>query len=259
MTHTDNPIKTNSTGLNNFERIGTVAFATLLAEIITQPICTVKTNYQISKMTTFQTTKYIHNSFGLKGFFMASKPAIISQILSTTSKFTIYEKLKEHRHTEKNDLFNNSINGIISGIIGCTITHPVDVWKNFNQRGQSMTNYLKSSVKTNTLIPSLYRGYSGSLGKNIILYSSLFPLNDYFKDKFGSTMISAPLTTIIMCMVLQPIDYYKTVVMAGQKPTNFFRGTHLIIGRSIPHFFLTMYLTEIFRDKIIQNNTNNLI
>lgn len=236
--------------MSNIKKMSTTALATLFAEILTQPICVVKTNYQISKMTTLQTIKHVYNNFGLNGFFMASYPAVISQVVSTTSKFTIYEKLKQYRQTNPDDVFNNSINGVIGGIIGCTITHPIDVWKNFNQRGKSIVDYFKISLATKTLISSFYVGYLGSLGKNIVLYSALFPLNDYFKNKFGSVMISAPVTTITISLILQPMDYYKTVVIAGHKPTHYFRGLHLIMGRSIPHFFLTMQLIEFFRDKI---------
>lgn len=229
-------------------KMTTTMLASFFAEIITQPICVVKTNYQTTNMTTKQTVKYVYDNFGLKGFYMASIPAVVSQIASTTFKFTIYENLRMYRETKSADIYNNSINGMIGGIVGCTIVHPIDVWKNFNQRGKSIIEHFNSSIKSNKLIRNFYAGYPGSLGKNILLYSMLFPLHDYLKHKFNNNMISAPLTTIIVSVVLQPLDYYKTVVIAKQNPTHFYRGFHLTISRAIPHFFITMQLIDLFRE-----------
>lgn len=234
---------------NKTNLIFITAFSTLVAELLTLPICTIKTNYQTSQMTTIRTIKHIYSNYGLKGFIMASNPAIISQMVSTTSKFTIYEQMKKIRKTNEKNIFDNAINGMIGGIIGCTITHPIDVWKIYNQRGESIKDLYSKSIKENNLIKNFYSGYTGSLSKNIILYSMLFPLNDYFKNKFNNIFISAPLTTICISTVLQPFDYYKTVVISGQKPQYFFRGMHLMVARSIPHFSLTMFLIDFFRNK----------
>ena len=219
---------------------------TLIAEIITLPICTIKTVYQNNKSFTFSSTvRYIYEMNGMRGFLSASIPAVISQIVSTSSKYTIYEKLKDIRHTETSNIYSNSINGAISGILGSILTHPVDVWKNFNQRGQLYYRHLKSftSVKE-ILTKGLYVGYVGSLSKNIVLYSMLFPLNDFYKSKFDSIYISAPLTTLTVSMVIQPFDYYKVVKMAGNRPSHPFRGFNLMIARSIPHFMITMIVTD---------------
>jgi hypothetical protein len=93
---------------------------------------------------------------------------------------------------------------------------------------------------------TFYAGYGGSLGKNIVLYSSLFPLNDFYKSHFDSIFISAPLTTLSVSVLIQPFDYYKAVKMANNNiGKNYFRGFHLMVGRSLPHFLITMYLTEL--------------
>lgn len=230
------------------------SLATMIAEIITIPICTVKTNYQNNKNHNIHSVvKEIYQKNGAKGFFAASTPAIISQVLSTSIKFTLYERIKSIRGTEKKDLLNNSINGMVSGILGSLVTHPVDTWKVFNQRDQSYSHHIKSltnsSNKTKVkdlVVKGLYPGFTGSIGKNIALYSTLFPINDFYKSMFNSTYISAPLTTLTVSLFVQPFDYYKVVKMTGGQPTYFFRGFWLMLARNIPHFTITMVLTDYF-------------
>ena len=231
------------------------ALGTLVAEISTLPICTVKTIYQNNpQFTTKSTIQNIYNMNGLRGFFSASIPAISGQVLSTSSKYTIYETIKKYRKTEKSNLLDNSINGLMSGIIGSILTHPIDCWKNFNQRGENYTKYLGNILRQESFLEfikkGLYKGYSGSIGKNVALYSSLFPLNDFYKSHFDSTLISAPLTTITVSLIVQPFDYYKVVVMAGNKPSKPFRGLGLMMARSLPHFAITLYVTELLLNKM---------
>ena len=235
------------TEINVKNKLLSTSFATLIAECATLPICTAKTVYQNNNLTTINTIKLIYNQNKIKGFFFASKPAFLSQILSTTSKFTIYEYIKNTRKTSKDDIINNSINGGISGILGSLLTHPIDVWKNFNQRNENYIKFLQN--KSIPLIKKLYPGYSGNISKNIVLYSSLYPIHDYYNNYFDSYLISAPLTTITVSFIVQPFDYYKTIKMAGSKPKNFFRGFHLMLLRSLPHFMITMYLSNLFYNK----------
>ena len=237
----------------DYNKIISISSATFIAEITTLPICTIKTIYQNNTdLNTRQTIQKIYSENKLKGFFNASKPAIISQIISTTSKYIFYKKIKDIRNTNSNDLINNSLNGALGGVLGSLITHPFDVWKNYNQRNLNYWIFLKNNnINFKTFITKkIYPGYLANIYKNILLYSFLFPLNDFYKNKFNSIFISAPLTTLTVSIIIQPIDYYKTVKMAGNKSSNFFRGLHLMIARSIPHFLITMILTDIFYDKL---------
>jgi hypothetical protein len=230
---------------------------TLMAEIATLPACTVKTIYQNNKNLTIpQTFESICKTQGIKGFFAASNPAIITQVLSTSSKFTLYEKIKQVRKTSNSNVLDNSINGVISGLVGSLITHPFDVWKNFTQRNENYWTHLKntSGSVTHLVKSGLYPGYTGSIGKNIALYSALFPLNDFFKSKFDSIFISAPLTTLTVSLIVQPFDYYKVVKIAGNKPSQPFRGFTLMLARNIPHFTITMCVTDWISKYLINKN-----
>lgn len=219
---------------------------TLSAEILTLPICTIKTVYQNNPQykSIECAIKDIKFKSGYKGFIQASPHAILSQLVSTSTKYTFYHKIKEFRQTESNDIMSNSINGLVGGILGSIFSHPIDVWKNYTQRNEYFN--------WKTVNPQLYyQGYMASIYKNAVLYSCLFPLYDYYKSKFDNILISSILTTISVSAIIQPFDYYKTIKMAGNdvkftKSTifQFRRGFNLLLLRSIPHFFITMAITE---------------
>ncbi len=213
------------------------------AEILTLPICTVKTVYQNSNETIANTIKQIYYKNGYIGFFQASLPAISSQIISTSSKYYFYNLIKEKRGTDSKDIISNSINGALGGILGSLFSHPFDVSKNYIQRNEK----IKINIKT------LYQGYSASILKNIVLHSTLFPVYDYYKIKFDNQILASICTTITCSLIVQPVDYYKTVMMTGNNFTDFknpYKGFSLMLSRSIPHFMLTMCITEYIK-KII--------
>jgi hypothetical protein len=216
---------------------------TLTAEIITLPICTIKTIYQNNpNITINETIKMIINKSGYKGFIQASPPAIIGQVISTSTKYSFYNYIKNIRQTNSTDLMDNSINGMLGGILGSLFSHPIDLWKNYSQRNEAFP--------WKCLNPKFYyQGYSASIYKNLVLYSCLFPIYDYYKVKFDSIYISSILTTLTISTIIQPFDYYKTVKMAGTnnsalKLSSFSRGFGLMLARSIPHFCITMCITE---------------
>lgn len=217
---------------------------TLTAEILTLPICTIKTVYQNNMSITLgQTITNIIQKSGYKGFIQASLPAILSQVISTSTKYSFYNYIKNKRATDSSDIINNSLNGMLGGVFGSMFSHPVDVWKNYSQRNEKFP--------WTSFNPKIYyQGYSASIYKNIVLYSCLFPVYDFYKIKFDSVYLSSIATTLTVSIIIQPFDYYKTVRMTGiitkehLEIKNFFRGFNLMLFRSIPHFLITMVITE---------------
>jgi hypothetical protein len=211
------------------------------AEILTLPICTVKTIYQTqttSKLTPLQIIINLYQTKGIKGFFEASTPAITSQVLSTSSKYYLYHTIKNYRQTADSDIISNSINGALGGLGGSVLSHPFDVWKNHLQRGQKLLNL---EIRT------IYSGYSGTIAKNILLYSLLFPVYDFYKLHLTNPFIASTLTSFTCSLITQPLDYYKTVLMSGHKFigwTNPYKGYSLMISRTIPHFIISMTITD---------------
>lgn len=85
-----------------------------IGEMITLPLCTIKTNHQVENNKYLKDTiQKIYKKYKFSGFYQASIPAIISQVLSTATKYSFYRYLSEIRHTDKNDILQNSINGVV--------------------------------------------------------------------------------------------------------------------------------------------------
>ena len=79
--------------MSSIDRVVNSAIATGVAEIVTLPICTLKTVYQNTSSVSFvESAKKIYITSGIKGFYKASVPAIMSQMFSTSSKYAFYRK-----------------------------------------------------------------------------------------------------------------------------------------------------------------------
>jgi len=237
------------------------SIGTAIAEIITLPICTIKTNYQthLHYKSVFDVYNNIKMTRGFYGFYDASVYAILSQIVSTATKFTFYNLIKNYRHTKSSDLLNNIANGAIGGGIASVFSHPFDVLKIYRQNGASF-------VKDFTLFgPSLmYRGWSKSLTKNISITALVFPLYDFANSKVNNPMIAASMTALFPTLIIHPIDYLKvrhisTSISLEQRlypkfnnardfVKNYYRGLHINLMRVLPHFVITMTITEYLRN-----------
>ena len=99
----------------NYKNLLASSFGTAIAEIITLPLCTSKTYYQTNLEYNSIKDVYIkiYKTKGIFGFYNASFPAISSQIINTTTKFTFYHFIKNQRKTTDKDLFNNIFHDIM--------------------------------------------------------------------------------------------------------------------------------------------------
>ena len=100
---------------------------------------------------------------------------------------------------------------------------------------------------SNFRIKTLYSGYSGTIAKNILLYSMLFSVYDFYKLHITNPLIASIFTSITCSVITQPLDYYNTVLMTGNKFAgwgNPYKGYSLMISRTIPHFMISMTITD---------------
>lgn len=223
--------------------------ATLVAEIVTLPICTIKTNYQNTTGTSMiATIKSIYARQGLKSFFNASAPAIVSQMFSTMAKFTLYQYLQDSKFLEiKQSKFLDSMkNGITSGILSTTVTHPLDVIKVAWQMNTPLRPQLQQ------LGPSIfYRGYSKTLSKIAVSSALFFPIYDQCQRYINNSFLASIISAVISTTVMQPLDYMKTRHVAGlpcwhgHNISSYYRGLSLNLMRIVPHFTITMTLINL--------------
>uniref|UniRef100_A0A6C0CBP1 Mitochondrial carrier protein n=1 Tax=viral metagenome TaxID=1070528 RepID=A0A6C0CBP1_9ZZZZ len=229
----------------------TSMLAASIAEIVTLPICTIKTIYQtnLNYISIRGVAWDVYRFRGIAGFYNSSGWAILSQTMSSATKFTAYSYLQTYRETQKRNLLGNMINGMISGIISTMFVHPIDVVKVHKQNNFNFLKELK------LVGPKLfYRGGSKSLTKNIVLTSLLFPLYDFYKYHIDNIYIASACSAITSSLILHPIDYLKIRQISDQQlyPKDsgiryYYRGFHINLMRVIPHFMITMVCIEYFR------------
>lgn len=227
--------------INN--NIISAALGTTVAEIITLPVCTIKTNYQNTNSNSiYNTIHQIYIRGGIRAFYNASIPAIFGQVFSTTSKYTIYRYLDSNIDYP---IKNKFLNGITSGVIASLVTHPLDVIKIHIQMNESIYQHLQKDG------PSiLYRGYSKTLIKIATSSSIFFPIYDTLQNRINNPSLSSMMSGFIASLIMQPIDYLKTRHMAGLSLYNgyniltYYKGLTLNMMRIIPHFVITMNIIE---------------
>lgn len=223
-----------------------ISLGTCMAELATIPICTIKTNYQTNmhNKTIPSTIAHIYKTRGWVGFINASHIAVISQIVSTSVKYTSYEKIKNIRGSD-NTIGNNIVNGCVAGIIASFFSHPLDTLKIHQQSDIAISPRLNSDG-----LRLLYRGFSKTIIKNILMTGSILPLYDMYKSFTGIPLVSAMLTTTTVTLFLQPIDFLRVRHIAGKSLflgydiRNYYRGLSINYIRVMPHFAITMTVTE---------------
>ena len=234
-----------------------------IAEIITLPICTTKTRFQtnLEYKSINSVVKDIYKSEGLRGFYRSSFPAILSQILSTSFKYTVYQSLK--KYNDSNTFTANAINGLFGAFLTSLITHPIDVIK-VNQQMNTFVpkRYIQGGIS------AWYKGYSKTITKNAfgaVLYLPLYDkINFHLKNPFFSSFY----TSIIATIILHPIDLFKVRHVGNQKNIyminesvqqqnaksnpyfkRVFRGLNLNLLRVVPHFTIAMTIAEEIRKR----------
>ncbi len=222
-----------------------------ISEFVALPICTVKTIFQTSEVKKYNRMQDVVSDVlrerGIKGFYYATLPAVLSQVASTSSKYTLYHLLKSYRQTKDTDFLNNAINGSMSGVCGGLLTQPIDVWKTHWQTNKSIINSIQQNGSH-----ILYNGYQQSIIKNVGLYSMLFPLYDFYKSFFHLNSFAAScLTSLSTTTLLQPVEYYRVNKMAGNKIKFhfknipfYYKGFSLQLPINLTRFTISMFIID---------------
>jgi hypothetical protein len=192
---------------------------------------------------------------GLVAFYRGLGPAVVSQMVSTGSKFTLFWLIKDWRKTpttsSPRDILNNMLNGMVSGVAGGFLSHPFDVWRSHDQRLVSFWQHLQNQGPR-----MLTRGLAATSSKNAVLYGMLFPfydLNRHLMNKH-QPWVAATCTTMITTLITQCIEYRKLRRMANETIDwrKSYRGYPLTLGRALPHFIITTSIIELVTSQYSQ-------
>ena len=220
--------------------------ATAVAEVATLPICTLKTKYQNNhageSVRAVARSMYAHG--GIRSFYAASLPSIGAQVLSTSSKWTLYSYL----HHEKK--LNSPVSGLLSGVLSSLATHPMD----FVRVHWQMQKPIATELRTHGF-RVLYRGYTKSFSKIALGSVMFFPLTEFFKARCDNIVLASAASAVVSTVVMHPVDYLKVRHIYNQTYNHGFRlhayykGLGLNLLRIVPHFVITMSLIHVLNDQ----------
>jgi hypothetical protein len=220
-------------------------FGSVIAEIVTLPIYTTRTQYLTTKnISVKQTILHIYKNYGIIGFYNAIFSAVFARIMSSSLKFLIYNELKYCRGNTEQQILNNMINGCIAGISASFIVHPIDTFTNYLQRQKQIN-------RTMLCRKILYAGFQKTIIRNLVLYSILFPVFDYMKYlTYNNIGLSCITTSLISTLILQPVDFLRTRHMAQQYNNPSFRscykGFYITYLANSLHFTISMSIANLF-------------
>lgn len=215
-----------------------------LAEIITQPICLIRTRvinmFDTQNVSEYNLTKQIikdlYNEEGMIGFFRTSPPGVASQMLATALRYSIYTNNENETTMDKVKI------SALGGALASTIVNPIDVVRVNLQLG-----YRELLSKP---LSFYYNGYAAALWKSSVGGAIYFPMKDYLYKETNNIVVSSIGSSIVAVTVCQPADWLKTRMMSG-KTTNLqpisylrhsFTGYTLNLLKIVPHFTVTMCL-----------------
>ena len=232
-----------------------------VAEFVMLPVCTVQTVYQTQKNLgnldrsgIMKVTSDLFRNYGVRAFYNASLSAIVCQMVSTGSKFTLYKTFQQYRGTDVNDVWNNMLNGGMAGVTSVAFTQPFDVMKTYHQRQMSIL----PELKRNPLV--LYAGSKQAMTKSAMLVASLFSVNDLCRTYIDNAALAAMMTSLLISPIIHPIDLLKRRAMAGERLwmgfnlKHYYRGMFLNWTRSMPHFAISMMTIDYVKGVLDRKN-----
>lgn len=225
-----------------------VALSSIPAELVIIPLCTIRLNMMLSEKGPIEVATLIYTERGIFGFFTASIYGIISQMLASTIKFFIYQKLKKLTKSDQKRWFLNCCLGALSGIIGSFVLSPIDRMKVLKQAGE---------LSFSNVISEPWKGFSGTITKNIILYGALFSMTDTIKSQVNDPVLIALLLSISINILLQPIEFIRSKMMASREIhhtgiTNYYQGYVFSVIISFLSNLVSNFINPIIFKKLLK-------
>jgi hypothetical protein len=259
--------------------------ATLVAETLTFPLCTLGTRYLAGddrKRTIPQVFRAMRQE-GARAFYRGLPWAAASQALSTATKFALTEQFYGQLRTAgymqpplPTDGLNVATTRLLllgltpcaSGILSTVITHPLDwckiAWQRSTLDKPTLRRDIYQVIRDRPSI--VYRGWSKSALKSgvggILWFGMYFALREQFAcdamTASAITGVTAPvvggfLNTLKVQRTAGIVSLHASSAAANathsivSKVRAIYRGNSIHFCRVLPHFVITMTLTDILR------------
>lgn len=201
----------------------------MIADLATLPLEIIKNNYQSGNDDLVSTVKYLYNKKSWKGFFASAPISLAGSVVAKTSKIVAYNLV-----SQKTQIKNKYINGLISSLIISLLIHPIDYIR--------INHQMNTGIKMN----QIFNGYSKTCVKTCLTGTLTLPTYEYLNLKTNNPLLSSVLTTSFVVCVSQPLDYLKTREICGinDKPGDCRRGLGINLTKKVLNFSISMVILK---------------
>lgn len=227
----------------------------------TQPIDTLKSQFQTNKNSIFHLSKNIYNKQGIRGFYKGS----LSMISTYPVFWSIFFSMKNMKITLcNNELINDTYNNFISLTTASTLANPLFVLKTRKQT--SIIKNINKSYITEFRDILKHEGLNGMFKGNFITIfnnSKLllqFPLYEHMINQNYNIITSSFVSKMLTNIIFYPLDIIRTIKRNNIAKTSlitiikelykeygyrgFYRGITLYSFISCPNFIIMMYMKD---------------
>lgn len=223
-----------------------------IATVFSAPISTIKVNYQTKHFrSVYETCSVLYSEGGVWRFYRGVGPLLVAHVVSFSSRYVMYDTLKQYRNTKTWDLKQNMFNGFMAGMLTSVFSHPFGVMKNIIERGNSFKHEFKEVGPR-----LLYRSYWKAVCKTSLRHTFLFPVYDYTKSHVNSNALASMFTGLVVSLIVEPLDFLKARDIArqplfvGWNPIRYYKGLPLTLFKTVPNFTIIMFITESVKNMI---------
>lgn len=227
------------------------------SSVITYPIDSVKTNYQLKRDTTVP--QVVRNLWKSQGFYRG-----LSSNLTTYPIFWGVFFLGRSYLPKDATMTQNALHTAVCGAVGGAVANPFFVLKVRSQsqayqgHKPGLINIAKHVRNTRGLV-GFMSGYKATLYTNTKL-ALQFPLCDKLKDQGYSIVQASAVAKTISNSLFYPLDVVRTIQRNQDQPVSirslyqqhgpryFYRGLLVYNCASVPNFVLIMLFGEMFKN-----------
>lgn len=234
--------ETASSKLSFWEMFGIGGSASIIAEVATLPLDTIKVRLQVQQdkySGLIACTRAIYREEGVLAFWQGVSAGIIRQIFYASFRISIFDLAMKKLERKKGGfanvtLLDRIVWGIISGSIAISIANPFDVLKvRFQNAIRSKSSIEKPTLKSE--IQYLYNKggisvFYQSMPPNILRSSminaaelatysqirSYFLKNNFMNEGFSLFLTASAIAGIVAVLTASPFDVIKSRMMTGK-------------------------------------------
>ncbi|KAL1305175.1 hypothetical protein AAFC00_002096 [Neodothiora populina] len=246
-----------------------------LAALVSHPLDLVKVRLQTQHMTgsshnMFGMFVHIYKDHGIGGLYKGISASLLRQITYSTTRFAVYEKLKQmdQAKNEKTSFGKLVFISSISGFAGSIVGNPADIMNVRMQHDAALPpaerrNYpnalagIVRMIREEGWSKSLFRGVWPNSGRAVLMTASQLAGYDIFKqellartsmtDNTATHLAASLLAGFVATTLCSPLDVIKTRIMSAKEHTSIVHLLSTITKNEGPGWMFKGWLPSFIR------------